>query len=139
MTKNERIRVLATGTFDKFHPGHEYFLKHAKELGTELHVIIARDDTVKEIKNKSPKNDENSRLEIVRNFKHVDFAYLGELDDPYKLITNKIKPNIIALGYDQVAFTDNLATILSKKGLKDVKIVRIDAFLPQKYKSSKIL
>ena len=44
-------------------------------------------------------------------------------------------PDVLSLGYDQTAFTENLAEKLKKKGL-EVRISRIKAFHPEKYKSS---
>ncbi|MEI6711388.1 MAG: adenylyltransferase/cytidyltransferase family protein [bacterium] len=38
------------GTFDRFHPGHEYYLREAKKLGDTLITIVARDNTVERIK-----------------------------------------------------------------------------------------
>lgn len=132
------MRILATGTFDILHKGHEYFLTQASQLGEELHVIIARDATVKKIKGKNPHNSEQVRLQQVEKLNYVTKAYLGDETDPFKRVTEEIRPHIIALGYDQVAFTENLATILEKKGLKNVIIQRIDAFKPDIYKSSKL-
>jgi len=42
--------VMTFGTFDRFHPGHEYYLREAKKLGDSLLTVIARDVTVIKIK-----------------------------------------------------------------------------------------
>lgn len=42
--------VLTFGTFDIFHPGHEYYLREAKKHGDKLVTVIARDQTVKNVK-----------------------------------------------------------------------------------------
>ena len=44
--------VMAFGTFDLMHPGHEYFLRQAKKRGDYLIAVIARDSTVKKLKGK---------------------------------------------------------------------------------------
>ena len=49
----------------------------------------------------------------------------------------KERPQIIALGYDQSAYTEDLQSNLEKKGLK-VKIFRLKSFKPFIYKSSLI-
>jgi FAD synthetase len=132
------MKVLAFGTFDTLHPGHEYYLKEAAKLGDELWVIVARDATVREIKHHEPKHNEIKRLSALNKYTFVDHAVLGDLHDPYALIVHAIKPDIIALGYDQVAFTDKLDNILSKHDMDHVRIQRIPPFNPEQYKSSLI-
>lgn len=132
------MKVLAFGTFDGLHPGHEYYLQESAKLGDELWVIVARDATVRDIKNHEPKYNEVKRLAALNAYSFVDHAVLGDLHDPYALIVHTIKPDIIALGYDQVAFTGNLDNILSKRGLNNVRIHRVPPFKPNQYKSSLI-
>ncbi|RLF88059.1 FAD synthase, partial [Thermococci archaeon] len=50
MADNRKIRVVVGGVFDILHVGHIHFLKMAKELGDELIVIVAHDETVKKRK-----------------------------------------------------------------------------------------
>ena len=133
-------KILVFGTFDILHPGHEYFLRQAKEQAGfsdagYLIVIVARDLTVKQIKKIMPQNNELERLKQINKLDYVDKAMLGSLgSDKYKII-EEIKPDIICLGYDQKAFTDELPAELEKKGLKP-EIVRIDAYKPEVHKSS---
>ena len=49
----------------------------------------------------------------------------------------KEKSDIICLGYDQKFFTDSLPEKLRKRGINP-KIIRLKAFKPQIYKTSKI-
>ncbi len=128
---NEVKTVMAFGTFDILHPGHIYFLKQAKKYGN-LIIVIARDKTVKKIKGKLPRYSEKQRLEALKGLNLVDKAVLGYLGDKCKII-NKFQPNIIALGYDQTHFTERL-----KKEFKKIKIIRLKAFKPEIYKSSKL-
>ncbi|MEA1994059.1 MAG: adenylyltransferase/cytidyltransferase family protein [Euryarchaeota archaeon] len=93
------MKVTVAGTFDIIHPGHIYFLKEASEYG-DLHVIIARDKNVKKEKGKRPVFNENERKLIIESMKFVKKAYLGALNDFFK-ITEKIDPDIIFLGPDQ--------------------------------------
>ncbi|MFT4326323.1 MAG: adenylyltransferase/cytidyltransferase family protein [Candidatus Woesearchaeota archaeon] len=129
-------KVLAFGTFDIFHKGHEYFLKKAKKLGDELHVVIARDATVLQIKKEKPHNSENFRQETVQKQEYITKAHLGNLDDKYKIIED-IKPDIICLGYDQIAFTNKLSEELLGRNIT-CKIIRMPSFKPDIYKSSLI-
>jgi FAD synthetase len=126
--------VMAFGTFDVFHLGHEYFLKQAKALGDYLIVVIARDKTVKKVKNEFPQDDEKIRMENVKNSGIPDKVVLGNYDDKYKII-KKFKPNIIALGYDQFVFTYKLNKMIIDEKM-DTEIIRLESYEPNLYKSS---
>lgn len=129
-------KVLVFGTFDRFHKGHEFYLKQAKKYGI-LQVIVARDSTVKKVKGKLPINNELERLNILNNLDYVDNACLGMKKDKYAII-EKLKPDIICLGYDQDSFTANLKEELNKRGL-NIEVIRIkESFKPEIYKSSKL-
>ena len=120
------------GTFDIIHPGHLYLFEEAKKLGDTLTVIVARDQTVLEVKGRAVQNDENIRLKNIENLHIADKVILGNLVDKYQVIKEE-KPDIIALGYDQRAFVDSLNEILDSK----TKIVRLKPFKEDIYKSSK--
>lgn len=135
MEKAGRRKVMVFGTFAVLHPGHLYFFKKAKKFGY-LIVVVARDTTVYKIKGFFPKLDELARLEIVNSLKLVDKAVLGDKKDWYKMIL-KYKPDVICLGYDQMV-PKNFPSELRGRGVA-AKIVRLKAYKPKKYKSSKIL
>jgi len=126
--------VMAFGTFDVFHLGHEYFLKQAKALGDYLIVVIARDKTVKKVKNEFPRDNEKIRMVNVKNSYLPDKVVLGNYDDKYKII-KKLKPNIIALGYDQFVFTYKLNKMIIDEKM-DTEIIRLESFEPNLHKSS---
>lgn len=126
------------GTFDVLHPGHIDFFAQAKELGDRLLVVVARDSNVSKIKGRSPRHSEDERLRNVQEITLVDKAVLGNETDPYTVI-EKYHPDILALGYDQShAFVDHLEHELQKRDLHP-QIIRLVAFHPDKYKSSKML
>lgn len=130
-------KVMAFGTFDVFHKGHENFLKQAKKLGDYLIIVVARDKTVKHIKKQYPRNKEWERVRTLLESRMADEVVLGALKDKYEII-KKYKPDVIALGYDQEAFVDKLREKLLEYGLTKTKIVRLKPFHPERYKSSKI-
>jgi FAD synthetase len=136
MPQSDKQIVMAFGTFDYFHAGHENYLKQAAALGDELIVVVARDDTVKRVKSRAPMYNERKRLRDVSKCSDVTKAVLGYPDDKYKVI-KKYKPQILALGYDQFVFTYGLKQMFIKEGL-NIKIVRMKAFDPQNFKSSLI-
>lgn len=126
--------VMAFGTFDLFHAGHENYLRQAKELGDQLIVIIARDETVKKIKGRAPVNNEHERMKKVKASGIADKVVLGYKDDKYKVL-KKFRPDVIALGYDQFVFTQRLEKTLIDMKL-NANIVRLMPYFPQIYKSS---
>ena len=123
-------RVMVFGTFEMLHPGHLYFLQQARAHGDELIVVIARDATVAKVKQHATAEDELQRAENVKQTGLADQVVLGDLTDHYRVI-RELGPDIICLGYDQEAFTKNLA-----KEFPAITIVRIKAHKPDQYKSS---
>lgn len=96
--------VLATGAFDLLHYGHLKALEDAKKSGgrnSRLIVIVARDNTVEKRKGKKPTIPEEQRRALVESLKPVDRAVLGYEEMNMKAAIRKIKPDVIALGYDQ--------------------------------------
>jgi cytidyltransferase-like protein len=138
MEKNEAPEktVMAFGTFDVFHAGHEHFLNRAKALGDFLIVVVARDATVKNVKGEYPEQHERERLRHVRESGIADKVVHGYNDDKYRVI-KKYKPNVIALGYDQFVFTYQLNKILIDEQM-DTEIIRLDSYRPDIYKSTLI-
>lgn len=114
-------RILATGTFDLLHPGHVYFLTQARALGDELFVIVARDSNVTH--KPKPIVSEEQRLEMVNALGMVDKAFLGSEKDIFEPL-KQIRPDIIALGYDQRFNAELLEKELIKRELP-ANVVRI--------------
>ena len=122
--------VLASGVFDLLHLGHVKFLEEAKKAGgknTELIVIIARDSTVEQTKGRKPIMPEDQRRALVESLKVVDEAVLGYENLDIGEVIEKIKPDIIALGYDQEDVAKNVQDYLDKHKL-NVKVVRVGKF-----------
>lgn len=116
------VRVVATGVFDIIHLGHLHFLEKAKDLGDELVVVVARDSTARKMKHE-PIISEGMRVELVQALKPVDRAVLGYEDDMFRII-QEVRPDIIALGYDQQFDEDQLNEELAKRGI-NAKVVRL--------------
>jgi FAD synthetase len=126
--------VMCFGAFDGLHPGHEDYFRQAKEHGDELMVVVARDTTVVDVKGNLPERNEQDRLHTVMDHPLVDDARLGYPGDKYRII-EEVNPDIICLGYDQEAFTENLDAELARRGLS-ANIVRAEPFFPDQFKSS---
>ena len=135
-----KTRIMVFGVFDLLHPGHINFLKQARRLGDFLVVSIARDANVFESKGKLPVLNEDERAYLLKNLDFVDRVVLGGLDNPWAHIKEE-KPQIIALGFDQKPYlaisTKELESELKKREV-EARVVRIRAYYPRKFKSSKV-
>ena len=133
---SNKTRIMVFGTFDGLHKGHLHFFEQARKLAQNSYLIvsIARDVNVKKIKGRPPRQSERIRLANVKRLKVADQVTLGNKTDYLSHII-KIRPQIIALGYDQSAYTKNLRLLLEQKGLR-VKIARLKSHKPHIYKSS---
>jgi len=128
-------KVLVFGTFDRLHPGHLSFLKQAKKYG-QLFVLVARDQTVEKMKRKKPQQKARRRINEIKKTGLATKVFLGNLKNKY-LSLKKIRPDTICLGYDQVFFIKNLPKKIKEFSLK-TKIIRLKAYKPNIYKSSKL-
>lgn len=130
--------MLASGTFDLLHLGHVKYLEEAKKAGgknAELIVIVARDSTVKKRKGKNPVMPENQRRALVESLKVVDKALLGYEHFSINSVLEKIRPNVIAVGYDQKGIEQAVRKAVGQTGF-DIKVVRIEKFGQEELNSS---
>ncbi|MBV0924628.1 FAD synthase [Halomicroarcula limicola] len=107
-------RVVAQGTFDILHPGHVHYLRDAKAMGDELHVIVAR--SVNVTHKEPPIVPDEQRRQMVGALKPVDEAHLGHPEDIFVPI-ERIEPDVIALGYDQHHDDEKLRAALADRGI----------------------
>jgi FAD synthetase len=140
-TRQKRVKIMAFGTFDGLHQGHLNFFKQAKNLARNsfLIVSIARDKNVIKIKKEKPRFSEKERLLLIKKSKLADKVVLAG-KAKYLPHILKEKPDIIALGYDQKAYVQNL-----KKDLKNlpvqtgknilIKIIRLKPYQEKIYKN----
>jgi FAD synthetase len=120
------VRVMAQGVFDILHLGHLHYLVEAKRLGDELVVVVARDSTVRKLKHE-PVTPEEMRREMIEAMKPVDQAVLGDETDRYVTV-EKVKPDIIAIGYDQEVDEEKLNKDLAERDMGHIKVVRLPKF-----------
>ena len=126
-------KVMVFGTFDILHEGHLDFFRQARQYGEELVVVIARNINVNRNKGHYPRNDEKVRLAKVKESGAADVVRLGYLEEPFKIIYEE-NPDVICLGYDQHSYDKGLT-----KAFPKIEVVRLKAFKPEIYKSSKLL
>lgn len=122
--------VLASGVFDLLHLGHVRFLEDAKKAGgpdAKLIVIVAKDSTAEKLKGKKPIMNEDQRRALVESLRVVDEAVLGYEGLDIGEVIARIKPDVIALGYDQADMENEVKTYLVQRKLA-VSVVRIGKF-----------
>jgi FAD synthetase len=136
--KPKRKVVLASGVFDLLHLGHVRFLEDAKKAGgpnAKLIVIIAKDSTVEKTKGRKPIMSEDQRLALVESLKVVDEAVLGYEGLDIGEVIEKIKPGVIALGWDQADMENEVKTYLEKHKVP-ITVVRIGKYVQNALDSS---
>ena len=121
--------ILAGGVFDIIHPGHIHTLKAAKDLGDVLIVVIATDNTAEKMKKRRPLHDQDQRKILVDSLTVVDLGVVGHEGDIFKTV-DIIKPQIIALGYDQVHQEKSIIEGCKKINL-DVQVARLQSPIPE--------
>ena len=127
--------VLAGGVFDIIHPGHIHTLTAAKALGDVLVVAIATDKTAQKMKKMRPLHNQKLRCELVSSLSMVDEAIVGHEEDIFETV-KQVKPDIIALGYDQI-HQEKFISDGCKQISLDIEIVRLESPIP-KLSSSEI-
>ncbi|MGM5488619.1 MAG: non-canonical purine NTP pyrophosphatase [Nanobdellota archaeon] len=125
--------AMVFGCFDCMHPGHTYYFRQAKQHGAVV-AVVARDETIKNVKKQDPHHPEEVRLRHVRAHPDITFAELGSSHDKYESI-RRYRPSTICLGHDQEAFTHGIQEVLKKEQI-DAKILRIQSHRRDRYRSS---
>ena len=121
--------VLAGGVFDIIHPGHIHTLNSAKALGDVLVVVVATDTTAQKMKKRKPLHEQNQRKDLVSSLSMVDLCIIGQEGDIFKTV-EIIKPEIIALGYDQT-HQEKFITDGCRKLNLDIKVARLQSPIPE--------
>ena len=128
--------VLAFGSFDPLHEGHRHFLLQAKALGSHLTIVMAPNKAILTTKGYLPSSSIEDRIEAVKALKIADTVLPGTTTaDPYQLLRD-LQFDIIAVGYDQSPSDEIIRQELDTRGKEHVRIVRLQPFHPDKYKSS---
>jgi len=128
--------VFIGGGFELIHYGHVYTISRARSLGDVLVVSVARDSTIRKRKKREPLINEGDRVRLLSALRDVDAAILGVEGDIYVTL-QKVKPDIVALGYDQYHLEEEVEREAAKRGMK-LKVVRLDSPYPR-IKTTKIL
>jgi FAD synthetase len=128
--------VMMGGAFEIIHPGHVHVLSEARRLGNTLVVVVATDESVERNKGRAPVTDQASRVGLVSSLRQVDLALPGNKGSIYEILL-KIRPDIVALGYDQRHNGEEIVREAAKRGMS-IRTARMGATVPD-LKTSKIL
>ncbi len=121
--------VLAGGVFDIIHPGHIHTLNAARDLGDVLIVVIATDKTTEKMKKRLPLHNQEQRKMLVDSLSVVDLSIIGHEGDIFKTV-DLIRPQVIALGYDQIHQEKSITEGCKKINL-DVTVARLQSPIPE--------
>lgn len=128
-------KVMVFGVFDQLHEGHVHFLNEAKKYG-ELIVVIARDTSVSELKKRSSQQNEEERLQAVKELSIASEVIIGdEIQGSYEVI-KKYKPDIICIGYDQDWLKKDIERKINSGLLSKVELIQITFHRPEELHSS---
>ena len=133
--QNKKTKIMVFGTFDGLHQGHLDFFKQAKKFmkNSFLIVSIARDKNIFKIKGKKPRLSEKERFDLVNKCKIIEKVVLAG-KNKYLAHILKEQPDVIALGYDQKAYVQELKKDLKEKGIL-IKIVRLKPYKEKIFKN----
>lgn len=128
--------VMLGGAFEIIHPGHIHAVTEAKDLGNTLVVVVATDESVERNKGRPPATEQGSRVALVSSLRQVDIAIPGNKGSIFDILT-KVRPDVVALGYDQRHNGEEIAREAAKRGLT-LTTARLGSPMPG-VKTSKIL
>lgn len=120
--------VFIGGGFEVIHQGHLYTIQSAKSLGDVLVVSVARDSTIRKRKRRKPIAGEAQRVALLSSLRQVDAAILGVKGDIYQTL-EKVKPDVVALGYDQYHIESEIEKQGARRGMK-IKVIRLGSPFP---------
>ena len=128
-------KVIVFGVFDGIHEGHRHFFREAKELGGHLTAVVAPDEVVKILKGRRPNRNVAERIAHVEMQDDVDGAVVGDMETGSWEIVKKMRPDVIAVGYDQKILKKSLENSMSDFDWP-LEIETISAREPEKYHNS---
>jgi FAD synthetase len=106
--------VMVFGVFDIIHDGHRHFLNEAKKLGQEIVAVLPQDAVVNEMKGRFPLHSLTERIHNLEAESIVDKVISGDNIIRSWNIINMERPDVIALGYDQVTLKNALESERTK-------------------------
>src|SRR6185369_2106094 len=128
MQKNNLPAIgMVFGVFYGLHPGHRFFLREASLRCQKLIVVVALPEVVEKIKKRIPRHTYQERVAAIASF--GDFLIIpSDKETGSWKVFDRHKPDIVFLGYDQLALGQALQEISMPHAF-------IGSHYPEKYKS----
>lgn len=128
-------RIMIFGCFDLLHEGHKNFIEQAAQHGTVI-AIVSRDSIIRQLKNREPIQSQEMRLKNIQSHPLIHQAFLGdEVLGEFSAIKLH-KPDLIAIGYDQILFHDYLLECMRKEKIPTIPLIIMDSYFPEYYHTS---
>ncbi|MDD5656290.1 MAG: adenylyltransferase/cytidyltransferase family protein [Elusimicrobia bacterium] len=113
----EPVTVFAAGCFNRMHKAHVRMLRWARGLGDRLVVVLAHD-----AHNRKPNAVPGAlRLSRLRRAAVADSARLGDKGG-FAAVLRRVKPAVLALGYDQRLPDDETHAAVRELGIRVVSL-----------------
>lgn len=127
------MKIFVAGTFDHFHIGHQWLLWQACKMGESMTVIVAREQTVQNVKGHTPTHTEDERVQRIQKEGLPNTTIrLGREDQDFWKTLKEENPDHIVLGYDQKFDIESC-----RAEYPQISITRLEAYYPEYFKSSK--
>ena len=84
--------IIVSGYFNPLHKGHLELFRKAKEVG-DLLIVIVNNDHQRELKGSKFFQDQDERIEIIRELSMVDMAWISIDQDATQIETLKVMVN----------------------------------------------
>ena len=124
------------GAFEIIHPGHIHAFLDARQLGNTLVVVVATDESVLRNKGRPPVTRQELRVMLVSSLRSVDLALAGNRGSIYDIL-RRIRPDVVAVGYDQGINAEDIVREAAKRGV-ETEVARLGTPIPE-VKTSRIL
>lgn len=138
LSRKREKKVMVFGVFDRFHPGHESFLRQAAQYGKVI-AVVACDLVVKKIKGRMPCELQSVRLRRLRKIPHVWSAVLGDARQCSYAVIKKYKPDVVCLGYDQVRLAKDLKEKMNCGRIPKIRLIKLSPHSPKRFHSSLLI
>lgn len=129
-------KVVIFGVFDGIHEGHLSLIREAKKQGNNLVAIVARDEVVKDLKDKLPALNEVQRINELLKVDDIDLVLLGDPELETYNTLREVNPEIIYLGYDQENLLNNIKKVMKNGSLPKMEIIIGQPHQPDIFHSS---
>ncbi|KYC48940.1 MAG: Phosphopantetheine adenylyltransferase [Candidatus Methanofastidiosum methylothiophilum] len=135
------MKVIASGTFDRFHEGHKHFLKSAFNIGY-VYIGLTSDSMIKNKPYAESIQKYSTRKEILVQYllsegKKINNDYeIIEINDKYGFAVDSMDADAIVVTSDTIEAAEEINEARAEYGIYPLKIIEIDLILKDNKKIS---